>query len=378
MNIVISSGHGKYIRGASCSPRPPYLDEVDEARRVVERVAGLWRAAGVGVKTFNDDTSTSQSQNLQTIINYHNAQARDLDVSVHFNAYQKTTKAMGTEVLYVTQQQLASDTSKAIAAAGTLINRGAKKRTDLYFLNNTSKPAILLEICFVDSEADSNLYRQNFEAICRRIAEVVGQVTISVPPTEPPPVEPPPTQPPPDDVAALVDIQIKVTGNAIVTINGQDFQVSEPGPEEPAIPMFPPNQSDIKCSVFGGSKDPNDSAYPPYDNITDTEISCALPWRFTDTDRRTVLVHNLATGLDAICEIRDIGPWLIDDPYWDTGERPLAETCFLEQTPLPRGPNQGKIPNGAGIDITPAAAKSIGLSGMGQVSWTFTETEEVS
>jgi hypothetical protein len=38
---------------------------------------------------------------------------------------------------------------------------------------------------------------------------------------------------------------------------------------------------------------------------------------------------------------------------------------------LPRGPNQGKTPNGAGIDITPAAAKAIGLSGMGQVSWKF-------
>jgi len=36
MKVVISSGHGKYIRGgASESPIPPYLDEVDEARRVV-------------------------------------------------------------------------------------------------------------------------------------------------------------------------------------------------------------------------------------------------------------------------------------------------------------------------------------------------------
>jgi N-acetylmuramoyl-L-alanine amidase len=371
-SIVISSGHGKYIRGASCSPRPPYLDEVDEARRVVERVADLWRAAGVSVKTFNDDTSTTQSQNLQTIVNYHNAQARDLDVSIHFNAYQKTTKAMGTEVLYVTQQQLAADTSTAIAKAGGFINRGAKKRTDLYFLNTTNKPAILLEVCFVDSETDSDLYRNHFDNICKRIAEVVGKVTIGKP--EPPPVELPLPEPPPDDVTALVDIQIKVTGNAVVTINGQDFMVAEPGPEDPSTPLFPPNQSDIKCSVFGGAKDPNDSAYPPYDKITDQEISCALPWRFTGT-RPLVLVHNLATGLDALCEIRDIGPWLTDDPYFDTGERPLAETCFIDQTPLPRGPNAGKIPNGAGIDITPAAAKSIGLSGMGQVSWAFREAE---
>jgi hypothetical protein len=350
---------------------------------VADKVAELWRGAGVGVKVFHDDTSTTQDQNLKTIVNYHNAQARDLDVSVHFNAYQKTSKAMGTEVLYVTQQQLASDTAKAIAAAGGFINRGPKKRTDLYFLNNTSKPAILLETCFVDSETDGNLYRQQFDAICQRIAEVVGKVTIGTPPTEPPPVEPPPvepppTEPPPDNTAALVEIRIKVTGNAVVTINGQDFMVQEPGPEDPAVPLFPSNQSDIKCSVFGGSKDPNDSAYPPYDNITDQEISCALPWRFADTDRRTVLVHNLATGLDAVCEIRDIGPWLTDDPYWDTGKRPLAETCYLEKTPLPRGPNAGIIPNGAGIDLTPDAAKAIGLSGMGQVSWCFQEADVIA
>ncbi|HEY2530303.1 MAG TPA: N-acetylmuramoyl-L-alanine amidase [Xanthobacteraceae bacterium] len=375
MQIAISSGHGKYIRGASASPRPPYLDEVDEARRVVAKVAEFWREAGVTVRgPFNDDTSTTQNQNLNTIVNWHNAQARDYDVSVHFNAYQKTTKAMGTECLYVTQQTLASNVAAGIARAGSLINRGPKKRTDLFFLNNTAMPAVLLEVCFVDSEADGNLYRQHFDAICKSIAEVIGQVTIGepeAPPTEPPPE---PVEPPPDAVTARVDITIKTEGNVVVSINGQDFMISEPGPEEPTVPLFPPNQSDIKCSVFGGSSDPNDSAYAPYDTITDQEISCALPWKFKEP-RRKVLVHNDANGRDATCTIRDIGPWLTDDDYWITGERPLAETCYINQTPLPRGPNKGKIPNGAGIDITPAAARAIGLSGMGQVSWYFV-TEE--
>ena len=37
--IVISSGHGKYVRGAS-----GIIDEVDEARRVVEHLADELRA----------------------------------------------------------------------------------------------------------------------------------------------------------------------------------------------------------------------------------------------------------------------------------------------------------------------------------------------
>jgi N-acetylmuramoyl-L-alanine amidase len=166
--IVISSGHGKYVRGAS-----GILDEVDEARRVVDCVAGALRARSVSVKTFHDNTSHDQNTNLNTIVNYHNAQARDLDVSVHFNAYEQVSKPMGVEVLYVTQSALASQMSTAIARCG-FINRGAKKRTDLFFLNNTEMPAILLEVCFVDSEADADIYNEHFLDVCDAIADILG------------------------------------------------------------------------------------------------------------------------------------------------------------------------------------------------------------
>jgi N-acetylmuramoyl-L-alanine amidase len=96
--IVISSGHGKYIRGAS-----GYVDEVDEARKVVEKVADYYRQIGVTVYVFHDDVSTTQSENLDRIVDYHNSKTRDLDVSVHFNAYETTSKTMGCELLYVSR-----------------------------------------------------------------------------------------------------------------------------------------------------------------------------------------------------------------------------------------------------------------------------------
>ena len=167
-SIVISSGHGKYVRGAS-----GIVDEVDEARRVVERLADALAVRSVEVKVFHDETSHSQNENLNTIVNYHNAQARDLDVSVHFNAYVETAKPMGVEVLYVTQSALASQMSAAIARCG-FVNRGGKKRTDLFFLNNTEMPAILLEVCFVDSEADAEIYNDNFLNICDAIADTLS------------------------------------------------------------------------------------------------------------------------------------------------------------------------------------------------------------
>jgi hypothetical protein len=187
--IVISAGHGLYIRGAAGSPIPPYLDEYDENVKVVNRVFELLQAGGVSVKKFIDTTSRDQNTNLNAIVNYHNAQTRQLDVSIHFNANVKTSSPMGTECLYVTQNTLAGEVSHAIARAGAFKDRGPKKRTDLFFLNNTEMPAILVEVCFVDSKADADLYRQHFENICQALAEAIAGRSLAPPGPEP---EPPP------------------------------------------------------------------------------------------------------------------------------------------------------------------------------------------
>jgi hypothetical protein len=156
-----------------CQGADGILNEVDEARRVVEQLAVELATRGVDVTTYHDDVSTSQNENLNRIVDFHNSQVRDLDVSVHFNAYVETTKPMGTEVLYITQQGLAVQLSAAIAACG-FIDRGAKRRDDLFFLNNTEMPAVLIEVCFVDSEADADLYREQFERICANLAQIAG------------------------------------------------------------------------------------------------------------------------------------------------------------------------------------------------------------
>jgi len=159
MKIVISSGHGKHVRGAS---HPDGLDEVNEARRVVPKVVEFLQAGGHEVIEYHDDVSTTQDENLKRITKFHNAQGNhDLDVSVHFNAYQWTDGGRGTEVLYVTQDVMATDIAAAISRAGGLINRGAHKRTDLYFLNKTYEPSVL---------------RSVFRRCCRRCRGIPRQV----------------------------------------------------------------------------------------------------------------------------------------------------------------------------------------------------------
>jgi len=167
--ITISSGHGKYVRGAE-----GYLDEVDEARRVVEHVADYLGSNGVEVETFHDNNSRDQSDNLDAIVDWHNSIPCELAVSVHFNAYDTTSKPMGVECLYLTQQALAARMSAAIAKATGLPDRGAKYRSDLAFLNGTDAPAILIETCFVDSSADAQAYTAKFDRVCEAIANVIA------------------------------------------------------------------------------------------------------------------------------------------------------------------------------------------------------------
>jgi N-acetylmuramoyl-L-alanine amidase len=369
--ICISSGHGKLVRGAS-----GYIDEVDEARKVVETVAELMRGGGTTVYTFHDNTSTSQNQNLNTIVNYHNSKSRDLDVSVHFNAYQTTSKPMGTEVLFLTQQALADQVSSAISDAGAFIDRGPKKRTDLFFLNSTEMPSILIETCFVDSQTDVDLYHQHYDSICEAIAETISGQDVSdvVPPPERPPQQPP--EQPPEPIAsepAVVTIDITAKGNVTLIINGREIPVA--GGENMHLPdkaQIQENHTDIETTVFGGSGDPNYSAYDGDLFLNDSDLYVALPWKWQG-ERPRVKVFNRTTGLSAVGEILDVGPWNIDDDDYVLGDmRPSAETHYEMGEKLPTGPNAGKVPtNAAGLDLSPALARAVGISGKGRCDWMF-------
>src|SRR5215831_3525566 len=109
-DVVISSGHGKYVAGASS-----ILIEVDEARRVVDRTAEILQELGVDVEVVHDNQSHSQSDNLDYLVDEHNRRSRKADMSVHFNSFDpgtsdgKTDNPMGVECLYVTQSGLAED-----------------------------------------------------------------------------------------------------------------------------------------------------------------------------------------------------------------------------------------------------------------------------
>lgn len=409
MRIAISVGHAAKVRGAS-GPEPWGLDEVDEAYKVVGEVANKLQSAGVQVETYFDTVSTSQSENLNRLVNWHNESAfggssHDLDVSIHFNAYQVTSKPMGCECLYVTQQTLSAEVAAALAMSMDLPNRGAKYRSDLAFLNGTHAPAVLVETCFVDSSTDAEHYRVNYDRATTALAEALGGVDIGA---QPPDTELPPDGQPPETVTGAnrveivgkiigdvtlyindvlikghencehtVDLNIQIVGDTVLVVNGEEFHNPTPPPVEPEYGIQA-NHCSIVATVFGGSDDPNNSAYPPYALLDgDNDDFVALPYSFDSNlfPDSAPQVRVYRGELSAVGKVADKGPWTTDDSSYVIGTaRPIAETCYHEGAPLPSGPNAGRVPsNPAGIDLSPALARKIGIEGKGTVDWEFVD-----
>lgn len=149
MIINVHGGHSLKCRGAS-----GLLDEVNEDRKVKNKVIELLRANGHTVYDCTDDNGKDQNSNLKAIVNKCNDHKVDLDVSIHLNAGGGT----GTEVYVYSDNSKAKDEAERIVKniSNTLgiRNRGVKTSTKLYVLRKTNSPALLVECCFVDNVTD--------------------------------------------------------------------------------------------------------------------------------------------------------------------------------------------------------------------------------
>ena len=116
-----------------------------------------------GIKVVNCTPNTAKSLNdslYQRVITANNCGAT-LFVSIHHNA---CPGGYGAEVLCIKnnyQDGLSTKVGEAILnelGSIGLKNRGVKDRRDLYVINNTSMPALIIECAFVDSSLDMANY----------------------------------------------------------------------------------------------------------------------------------------------------------------------------------------------------------------------------
>lgn len=163
MKINVHAGHnpdGKIACGAV-----GIIKESTQARKVVKYVKKYLKTAGHTVYDCTCNNGTSQSDVLNKIVKKCNAHKADLDISIHFNSgagdRKGNGKSTGTEVLIykigAEPEKVAESITKEIAKLG-FTNRGVKARPDLYVLNSTKAPAMLIECCFVDDVDDVKIY----------------------------------------------------------------------------------------------------------------------------------------------------------------------------------------------------------------------------
>jgi len=170
--ITVNGGHSEVSRGASGNGYQEHLI----ARKIKDKLISSFRSVGQKtVDTTSDATSQSGVLHEQVFKCNLYQGGTQLDVSIHLNAGGGT----GVEVLYYSEKQLASVISNAIATSLGIRDRGAKQRKDLFFLNHTKHPAILIEVCFIDNVEDMKQLMSNIDSMIASIVKVLTGKTIS-------------------------------------------------------------------------------------------------------------------------------------------------------------------------------------------------------
>lgn len=168
MHIAIAGGHSANARGAS-----GFIDEYDCDRAFVAQLVPAFESQGWCVTDCSNDAATVNGE-LAEECRIANASGADLFIAVHFNAGGGT----GTEVWHYpgsSAEHYAESVSAELASALGLRNRGAKATTGLYVLNRTTMPAILIEVCFVDTEQDADAWHAtSWDALCGAVVRGLG------------------------------------------------------------------------------------------------------------------------------------------------------------------------------------------------------------
>lgn len=165
-SIVIDAGHGGFDNGASYQGRR----EKDEVLRLALAVGELLQQDGFEVFfTRTTDEYASPYEKAQAA----NATGADYFVSLHRNSGPNPNRYQGVQTLVYEENQVVNDIANAVNSQLEEVgfrNLGIEERPGLVVLRRTEMPAVLVEVGFINSEVDNQLFDQNFDQIARGIA----------------------------------------------------------------------------------------------------------------------------------------------------------------------------------------------------------------
>lgn len=171
--VVIDAGHGGSDVGAEFNGRYEKDDNLALALLVAEKLENN----GIDVELTRDDDSFISLAKRCKVANRKKAQ---LFVSLHRNS---AVDANGVEIWVSNEKNendisLAENILDALDGVGISLNRGVKfgyaQGNGNYYVNShTNMTSCLVELGFINSERDNELYDKNLDAYAEAIAEAV-------------------------------------------------------------------------------------------------------------------------------------------------------------------------------------------------------------
>ena len=165
--IVLDAGHGGANPGATYKGRK----ESEDALALTLAVGSILEENGVDVYyTRTTDIYESPYQKAQE----GNEVGGDYFVSIHRNSSPYPNQYSGVESLvynrYGAAARMAYNINARLEQVG-FVNLGVNERPNLVVLNSTNMPAVLVEVGFINTDADNELFDSRFDEIARAIAD---------------------------------------------------------------------------------------------------------------------------------------------------------------------------------------------------------------
>ena len=166
-SIMLDAGHGGKDPGAVYNGR----QEKDDALALTLAIGEILQERGIDVLyTRTTDVYESPYQKAMEA----NAAGVDFFVSIHRNSYPTDNAVSGVESLIYDRSgiklEMAENINDQLESIG-FVNLGVKERPGLVVLRRTKMPAVLVEVGFINSDTDNQIFDDNFDNIALAIAE---------------------------------------------------------------------------------------------------------------------------------------------------------------------------------------------------------------
>ena len=165
-SIMLDAGHGGRDPGAVYNGR----QEKDDTLNLVFAIGEILQNNDIDVQyTRTTDVYESPYQKAMEA----NEAGVDYFVSIHRNSFPQDNVVSGVESLVYNKQgikyEMAQNINAQLETVG-FVDLGVQARPNLVVLRRTKMPAVLVEVGFINSDTDNQLFDSNFSDIAQAIA----------------------------------------------------------------------------------------------------------------------------------------------------------------------------------------------------------------